>query len=164
MYQDTVTGKTHLAIMPDQLDKEFIYFTYTENGIARIGQFRGRFRDNKVFTIRRRFERVEFVTLNDNFYFDPDNALARAETANISEAVMASLKIVGVRDSTGVILIESDGLFLTEILAPVKPISPPGARPGTSFTLGTLSKDKTHIRAVRNYPLNTDIVVDYARP
>ena len=81
VYQDTVTGKTHLAIRPDQLDKEFIYFTYTENGIARVRQFRGRFRDNKVFTIRRRFERIEFVTLNDNFYFDPDNALARAETA-----------------------------------------------------------------------------------
>ncbi len=161
VYQDTVTGKTHLAIRPEQLDKEFIYFTYTENGVVVAGQFRGRFRDNKVFTIRRRFERIELVTLNDNFYFDPDNALARAETANISQAVMASQKIVGVQDSTGVILIESDGLFLTETLARVKPISPPGARPGTRFTLGNLSKDKTHIRAVRNYPLNTDIVVDY---
>lgn len=161
VYQDTVTGKTHLAIMPDQLGKEFIYFTYTENGVVVAGQFRGRFRDNKVFTIRRRFERIEFVTLNDNFYFDPNNALARAETANISEAVMASEKIVGVQDSTGVILIESDGLFLTETLARVKPIAPPDARPGTRFTLGNLSKDKTHIRAVRNYPLNTDIVVDY---
>ena len=161
VYQDTVTGKTHLAIRPDQLDKEFIYFTYTENGIARVRQFRGRFRDNKVFTIRRRFERIEFVTLNDNFYFDPDNALARAEMANISQAVMASEKIVGVQDSTGVILIESDGLFLTETLARVKPISPPSTRPSTSFTLGNLSKDKTHIRAVRNYPLNTNIVVDY---
>ena len=161
VYQDTVTGKTHLAIKPDQLDKEFIYFTYTENGVVVAGQFRGRFRDNKIFTIRRRFERIELVTLNDNFYFDPDNALARAETANISEAVMASEKIVGVQDSTGVILIESDGLFLTETLARVKPIAPPGATPGTRFTLGNLSKDKTHIRAVRNYPLNTDIVVDY---
>lgn len=74
---------------------------------------------------------------------------------------MASEKIVGVQDSTGVILIESDGLFLTETLARVKPISPPGAGPSTSFKLGNLSKDKTHIRAVRNYPMNTDIVVDY---
>ncbi len=161
MYQDTVTGKTHLAISPDQLDKEFIYFTYTENGVVVAGQFRGRFRDNKVFMIRRRFERVEFVTLNNRFYFDPDNALARAETANISQAVMASKKIVGVRDSTGVILIESDDLFLTEALARVKPVSRPGARPGTVFTLGSLSKDKTHIRAIKNYPLNTDIIVDY---
>jgi hypothetical protein len=161
IYQDSVTGKTHLAIQPDQLDREFIYFTYTENGVVWAGQFRGRFRDNKVFTIRKRFERIEFVTLNDNYYFDPDNALVRAETANISEAVMASEKIVGIQDSTGTILIDGDGLFLTEFLSRVKAPSPAGARPGAFFTLGSLSKDKTRIDAIRNYPKNTDVVVSY---
>ncbi len=161
IYQDTVTGETHMAIAPDQLDKEYIYFTYTENGVLWAGQFRGRFRDNKVFTIRRRFERIEMVTLNDNYYFDPDNPLIRAETANISQAVMVSEKIVGIEDSTGVILIASDDLFLTEALAQVKPSPFPGASSGASFSLGSRDKDKTHIQSIKNYPANTDVVVEY---
>lgn len=161
LYQDTVTGKTHMVIAPEQLGREYIYFTFTEDGVIWAGQFRGRFRDNKVFSIRRRFERLEFVTLNSNYYFDPDNALARAASANISPAVMASEKIVGIDDSTGAILIESDDLFLTEALAQVKPSPRPGARPGVAFSLGNRSKDKTHIREIRNYPANTDVVVDY---
>ncbi len=159
VYQDTTKGSLMMAISPDQLDQDFIYFTHVVDGVPVGGHFRGQFRDNSVFTIRRRFNKVEFVQENTSFYFDPDNAVSRSAAANISPAVLAVEDIVA-EDSSGVILIKADGLFLTEALAPVKPTLPPGVPP-TVFRLGNLSKDKTALVEVRNYPENTDAIVRY---
>ncbi|MDX1530293.1 MAG: zinc-dependent metalloprotease [Rhodothermales bacterium] len=160
VYQDTTSGALQLAIRPDQLDREYIYFTHVADGVPRGGHFRGQFRDNAVFSIRRHFNKVEFVQENTAFHFDEGNALARAAEANLSPAVLAVQEIVAEHDSTGVLLIKADDLFLTEALAWVKPPSKPG-QPPTAFSLGSLAKDKTHVVAVHNYPENTDVVVRY---
>ncbi|MGB3542938.1 zinc-dependent metalloprotease [Rubrivirga sp.] len=159
VYQDTTKGSLMMAISPDQLDQDFIYFTHVVDGVPVGGHFRGQFRDNSIFTIQRRFDKIEFVEENTSFYFDEANAVSRAAAANISPAVLAVEDIVA-EDSSGVILIKADGLFLTEALAPVKPTLPPGVPP-TAFRLGNLSSDKTAIVEVRNYPDNTDAIVRY---
>ena len=159
VYQDSTKGSVLLAIAPDQFDREFIYFTHVVDGVPVGGHFRGQFRDNSVFTIRRRFDKVEFVEENTAYYFDEDNAISRAAAANISPAVLAVETVVA-EDSAGVVLVKADDLFLTEALAPVKPTPSPGASP-TAFRLGSLSKDKTALVEIRNYPENTDAVVRY---
>ncbi|HEY4613342.1 MAG TPA: zinc-dependent metalloprotease [Bacteroidota bacterium] len=161
LFQDSTDGSIHMLIKKDQLNKEYIYFSSIVNGIVDVGQFRGGYRDNKIFSVRKYFNRIEFVNENTSFYFDPLNALHRAADANISPAILTSQKIVAQDSAQSEYLIKADDLFLTEHLQLIKPVPSPNARPGTFFNLGTLSKEKSKIAQVKNYPANTDIVVDY---
>ena len=160
VYRDTTDGSLHLSLHDDQIDQEYIYFTHTVDGVLEAGHFRGAFRDNAVFTVRRHYDRIEFVEVNTDFHFNDQSALSRAADANISPSVLHVEKIVA-RDTTDSrILIKADDLFLTQALHQVEPSPFPG-RPPTAFRLGRQSKTKSKIAAVHNYPENTDVVVDY---
>jgi hypothetical protein len=161
IFQDTVTGTTRMLIRRDQVGREFIYWSYVVDGVVDAGVFRGAFGDNKVFTVERTFDRITFVQQPTHLHFDPDNALARAADANVSPAIMAVSKIVASDTAKGEYLIETDDVFLAETFQMVKFPAPPTARPGQFFTLGRLSRPKSVVSAVRSYPLNTDVVVDY---
>jgi hypothetical protein len=159
VYQDTTNGALHMLVPRDKIGKEFIYFTHAVDAPVTAGRFRGAFGSNNVFTIRRHFNRLEFVTQNTEFWFDPASPLARASNANISPAMVVVQEIVA-QDNTSY-LIKADEVFVTEALTQIKPSPPatPGGPP--RFTLGTLSKSKTRVLAVRNYPQNTDVIVEY---
>lgn len=159
VYQDTANGSLMMTVSKDKIGKEFIYFTHVVDAPVAAGFFRGAFGDNNVFAIRKHFNRLEFVTQNPNHWFEPGHALNRAASANISPAVVAVQEILA-EDST-TYLIKADDLFMTEAFTQVKPTPNPNARPGQNFTLGALSKGKTRVTRVKNYPANTDIVVDY---
>ncbi|MCH8569356.1 MAG: zinc-dependent metalloprotease [Balneolales bacterium] len=159
IFQDTNTGSTKMLITEDQIGKEFIYWGHTVDGVPQVGHFRGNYRDNKIFTIERYFDRLEFIVQNTSFYFDPENPLSRAESANISRSVLFSAKIE--TESDGRFLINSDPLFLSESLHQVKPSPFPGIPPGAMLQLGNLSRDKTKFRDIRSYPENTAVIVDY---
>ena len=158
LYQDTATGSVLMLLKKEQLEKDYIYFSYTVDGVVAAGHFRGSFRDNKVFTIKRHFDKIEFVVLNTNFYFDPNNPVSKAAKANISDAILSSQKIIAEDAKTGEILIDASAIFLSESLQQIKP----SARPGSmGFQLGALSKDKTKFVSLRNYEKNTDLIVEY---
>ncbi|CAN5314896.1 zinc-dependent metalloprotease [soil metagenome] len=159
VYQDTTSGSLHMIVPKDKVGKEFIYFTYAVDAPVTAGRFRGAFGSNNVFTIRRHFNRVEFVTQSTEFWFDPASPLARASNANISPATVVVQEIVA-EDSLSY-LIKADDIFVTEALTQIKPSPPatPGGPP--RFTLGSLSKSKTRVLDVRNYPENTDVIVEY---
>jgi len=162
VHQDTATGKVHLAVKPDQLGRDFIYFTVVSDAPLFAGAFRGQFRDNIVFRIERQYDKLAFIAQNTSFYFDPSSALARAADANMSPAVLAVEKIVGADSASGALLISADKLFVAEALTQVKPPPVPGATPNPrAFVLGSRSDDKSRIRSVRNYPENTEVVTDY---
>lgn len=160
LYQDTATGMVYLSVKKEQLGKEFIYFAYTENGVPQVGHFRGNFRDNQVFSMNRYFDRLQFVSENTNFYFDPKNALSKAAKANISAAILASQKIAA--ESATDILIDATTIFVGEALHQVKP-SPIPNNPlaALQFGLGTLNRDKSRYAALKNYPKNTDVLMEY---
>ena len=160
VYQDTTDGSTKMAINHDQLDKEFIYFGLSQDGVVEAGHFRGLFRDNKIVKIQRYFDRVEFIHVNTQYYFDEESPLSRASSANITDAVLFSAKIAVEDKESGIILIDSDPLFLTESLHQIKPSPSPFSRPG-QFSLGNLSRDKSKYFQIRSYPKNTDIIVEY---
>jgi len=161
LYQDTTNGNTYIEIGKDQLGKEFIYFSYTENGPAETGHFKGNFRDNKIFSLKRYFDKIEWVTQNTNYYFDPQSPLSKARDANISPAILLSQKIAAEDTLAGRILLDANPFFLSENLHQVRPSAPPGAKQSAYFMLGTLSKDKTQYARIRNYPQNTEVVVNY---
>lgn len=160
VYRDTTDGSLHMALDTSQIGEEYIYFTHTVDGVLEAGTFRGAYRDNAVFKVRRHYDQIEFVEVNTNFHFNDESTLTRASDANVSPSVLHVEKIVAENDSTGRLLIKADDLFLTESLTQVKPSPTPGQSP-TSFSLGRQSKEKSKVEGIHNYPKNTDVVVDY---
>ena len=158
-FRDTESGSVHMLIRPDQIDNEFIYLATYENGVIEAGHVRGLFVANRIISLRRHFDRIEFVGENTSFYYDPDSALSRAAEANISPAVLAVTDIAA-EDDEG-ILINVDDLFLSESLHQVKRSPDPDAKATESFALGSLSKDKSKLIDIRSYPLNVDVTVEY---
>lgn len=158
LYQDTTTGAIYMLVKKEQLNQTYIYFSYTENGVVAAGHFRGSFRDNMVFTIKRYFDRVEFVEQNTGFYFDSLNAISKAANANISNATLVSQKVVA--EENGNMLLDANAIFLGENMSQIKPSAFPGVMGQTSL-LGMLNKEKSKYIKTRNYASNTDIVVEY---
>ena len=160
LYQDTTTGAIKMVINEKQLGNEYIYFSQIANGVLDAGAFRGSYRGSKVFKIEKYYNKIEFVTQNTSSYFDPANAISKSAGANMSEGVMASLKIVGVDKEKGLYLIDANALFLKETFSQIKPARRPKQSP-TAFTLGNLDIEKTKINSIRNYPENTDLAIEY---
>jgi hypothetical protein len=158
IYQNQEDGSTYLEIDKSQLDKEFIYFNHVQDGVVGTFFFRGQYRGSKIFTIRKYFDKIEFVEENNDYYFDPENALYRAKDANISPAVLISMKIEATDSLESAYLVKADGLFLGEDVEMLKPAYP---RTYQGYKLGRLNKDKSKLLSIRNYPENTDVVVEF---
>jgi len=160
LYQDTITGNVQLYIRKDQLGKEFIYQSFSLNGPTSLYLNQSMHRANFIFKVQKAFDKLEFSRVNTSFYYDPTNAISRTKDVDKPEAVMSVERISG-EDSTG-FLINADGLFMTERLDPVKPISPPSFFSIPTFNLGGLNPMKSKYAAVRSFPNNSDIIVDLA--
>lgn len=163
-YTDPETGDLYMEIGEDDFGKEFIAFSYSENGVLEAGHFRGAYRDQRIISLNRHFNRIEFIEENTAFYFDRDNAVARAGDANISNAVLASIDIVARTpaddEESARYLLKINELFLSEALHQIKPSPDPEAKP-EDFKVGSLAKSKTKVSELRNYPENVDVIVDY---
>ncbi len=64
IYQDSVTGALQMVVRKDQIGKDYIYFSVTDEGALPAGSFRGAFGPNDVFAVRKNFNKIEFITLN----------------------------------------------------------------------------------------------------
>jgi hypothetical protein len=160
MYRDTITGALQMVISDEQLDKEYIHFNQVSNGVTDAGRFRGAYGGSKVFKVKKFYNKIEFVSQNTSFYFDPENAISKSKDANMSEGIMATVKIEAHDKKEGLYLIKADGLFLKETFSQVKPPRFPGSSP-LAFTLGNLDKTKTKINTIKNYEDNTNLEVEY---
>ena len=161
LYRDPKNGELMMEILPEQLQREYIYFSYSENGVVAAGHFRGNYRDQAIFRLKKYYDRIEFVEQNTHFYFDPENPLVRASSANISAAVLVSAKIVATTENNDRYLIKLDDVLLNESLHKLTPRPDPDKKPHEQFALGKLSEDKTRYADVRVYPENINIQVDY---
>ena len=159
MFRDPKTGATKMLLQGDQLENEFIYFKHTMNGVTDAGAFTGSYGDQYIFTIERRFDKLQFIRQNTAYYFDPENAISRASEANISRAVLAVTAIAAEDEETGEVLIDSDSLFLSEAFANVTYSRDDDS--GDRFKLGGLDAEKSQILELRNYPENTAVEVEY---
>ena len=163
VFQDTVKGNLMMVIRQDQLNKEYIHFAHSLNGVVDAGFFKGAYRGSKIFSVRKYFNKIIFQSENTRFYFDPENPLSKAAGANISNAVLVSLEIQATNTIKQEYLINVDDIFLTENLHQIKRTPPPNpeTKPGSRFTLGTLNKAKSRYSEINNYPKNTDVIVEY---
>lgn len=154
-HRDRENGTVYLFINKKQLDREFIYFSHTVDGVVGAGRNRGQFHDDTAINIHRNYERLEFVKQNTAFYFDPDHPLARAAAANVSHAILASESIIAENEEG--MLINAGGLFLKENMMQVKPST---GSDGKSL-LGKLSDTKTKFVQMKSFPRNTLFTVEY---
>ena len=160
IYQDTLTAEVKMTIKEEQLQSEFIYFSQIADGVLEAGSFRGSYRESTLFQIKKYFDKIEIIAPNTNFYFDPSNPLSKSKEANISEALVASSKILAHDKEKGIYLINANDLFLSETLTRVKQPNSPNASPNR-FSLGSFDSSKSKIEEIKNYPENTNIKTDY---
>lgn len=160
LYQDTVSGSVQLYLKKDQLNKEFIYESFSISGPTSLFLNQSMHRVNLVFEVKKAYDKLEFSMVNTDFYYDKNNPISKTANVDKPEAVFYSDKIQ-VEDSTGY-LINADGLFLSDKLDPVKPAAAPGPFSFMFFNLGGLNPTKSKYADIRSFPNNTDVVVDLA--
>ncbi|MAE01874.1 MAG: hypothetical protein CMK66_04720 [Pseudoalteromonas sp.] len=160
LYQDAKTGKNLMVINESQLNTPFVYFAHTVDGVTDAGHFRGSYRETKLIEFRKHFDRIDIVSKTPRYKFDENSALARSADANISEAVLASIKID--KEEDGKIAFDVDKLFLSEALHKVSPwVNPDDKNAKKRFKLGKLDDKKSRIVNQRPYANNLDVIVDY---
>jgi len=159
-YQDKKTGDTLMLIKETQLNTPFLHFAQTIDGLAEAGHFRGGYRGGKVIEFRRYFDRIDIITKTARYQFDENSPISRAKDANISEAVLASVKIE--KEEDGEIALKVNKLFLSEALHKVSPWARADDKKAKKrFKLGKLNDKKSRILDKRAYDNNVDVVVDY---
>jgi hypothetical protein len=158
VYQDTVTGSLQMYIRKDQLDKEFIYQSFSISGPTTLFLNQSMHRNTAVYKIKRAFDKLEFSEVNTNFYYDQNNPVSKSANVDKPEAIFFNDKF-SIEDDNGY-LVSVDQLFLTEKMDPVKPQMPPSPMAMFMFNLGGLNPTKSKYVDIRSYPNNTDIVVD----
>ncbi len=160
IYQDTASGSIQLYVKKGQLNKEYIYQSFSINGPTSLFLNQSMHRATFVFKIEKSYDKLEISRVNTQFYYDKDNPISRSNGVDVPEAVIYSEKIAA-EDADGYLL-PADGFFISEKLDPVKPLLPPGLPPGAVFNLGGLNPGKSKYQLVRSFPNNTDVVVDLA--
>lgn len=140
MYLDAERGSPWLYVSKSQIGPEYIYFNHSVDGPVASGHNRGRYGDSTIFTFRKAFDRIELIEQNTKLYFDPQSALAKAQRANTSNAILAS-ESISAEDADGY-LIPCTSLFTRESLTQVKWAA--NTSPDKSV-LGKLSEIKSKI-------------------
>ncbi|MCO7226610.1 zinc-dependent metalloprotease [Pleionea sp. CnH1-48] len=163
-YQDKKTGSLMMVIEEDKLDKPFLYFTHTVNGVLDAGHFKGAFREYKLLEFSKHFDRIEIISKTPRYKLDAESAISRSQGTNISPAILSSMKVVLHDEEKKLYVVKVDPIFLKETLHKVSPYPRPPvpgqpARP--AFKIGSLSKSKTKYVNIRSFPKNADIVVEY---
>ncbi len=164
MYRDDNSGAVFLELSREQLGKEYIYYTYVHSGVGGLVgilsglRTAGDMKDNYIVKFQRDFNEVNVVRQNTDYVFDADTPLARAQGVNNPDAVMAVLNVVAKDDDDERIIIAANPLFEGTDLFRIGEANPLLKAFGLS---PTLSKKKTSVRAVRNYPENSSVLAEY---
>jgi hypothetical protein len=160
LYQDEETGEHLMVINESQLDTPFVYFAHTVDGVTDAGHYRGSYRETKLIEFRKYFDRIDIISKTPRYKFSEKSAISKASEANISEAVLASIKIE--KQEEGKIAFNVNKLFLSEALHKVSPTPNPNDKNAKKrFKVGKLDDKKSRIIKHRPYPNNLDVVVDY---
>lgn len=148
-YQSQENGSLQLLVEESQLNKEYIYFSQVADGISYADGIavRGTYNDSYIFYIKKHFDKLQFIKKNTSFYFDEKSKLSNSSDANISDAVLASVKILAEDKVDVKYLIDFTELILSETF--------------TSINLGALNLNGSTIESIQSFPKNTNIKTKY---
>ena len=156
---ETEEDKYYLVLNEDQLNKEFIYFTYILNGPSDAGPSGGDMGEAFILEFRKFKEDIGLYKKNTKFIYDDSNKISQSKLTNIIEAFVGRFSVV-VSEETKY-LISIDNMFLTEMLVSITPNIPKEYIEYYNLILGRPDKTKTFIDEVKNYEKNTSFKVRY---
>ena len=159
-YRNDNNGKVYLLLKKNQLDREFIYFAHILDGIVKAGTWRGSYLDNGIIKFNKYFDQIRIERINTAYVFDRDNPLSRSNNANISNSLIDSIKIEKSSEQGDKYLIDITSLLLSENLSKIIP-APYKESEKDDFKIGSISKNKSSINDIKNYPENTDFEISY---
>src|SRR5262245_1075860 len=107
IYQDTATGSLQLYVKKNQLNKDYIYQSFSINGPTALFVNQSMHRSTFVFRIERAFDRLEVKLVNTEFYYDKANPISKTADVDIADAVVLAERVTA-EDSLGY-LINADG-------------------------------------------------------
>ena len=126
IYQNKKNGKSFIEIDTSHLDKEFIYFSYIENGVTDAGAVKGSYRGSKIIKISKFYNKIDFTINNTRYFFDDESQLSKASNTNINTPLIISEEIIVKSGDKTRFLINADNIFLNESLQQVKYSYPGG--------------------------------------
>ena len=83
---ETEKDKYYLVLDEDQLNKEFIYFTYVLNGPSDAGPSGGDMGEAFILEFRKFKEDIGIYKKNTKFTYDESNKISQSKLTNIIEA------------------------------------------------------------------------------
>src|SRR3954464_13625959 len=110
LYQDTATGSLQLYVKKDQLNKDYIYESFSINGPTSLLLNQSMHRANLVFKFVKAFDKLEMTNVNTQFVYDKESPMSKTAGVDVPESVILSEKITA-EDADGY-LVNADGLFL----------------------------------------------------
>ena len=156
---ETEKDKYYLIINEDQLNKEFIYFTYILNGPTDAGSSGGDLGDGSIFEFRKFKKDIGLYKKNTKFIYDESNKISQSKITNIIEAFLGRFSVIVNEESK--YLINIDRMFLSEMLVSISPNIPKEYMEYYNLILGKPDESKTYIDEVKNYEKNTSFKVRY---
>ena len=93
-YRDEKEGKVYLEILPDQLDKDYLYSAKFERGTGERGLYGTIMMDEFVFQWHRMGKQIQWVQKNLRFRADEGSPAERAVAHSFSDSVLLSAKIL----------------------------------------------------------------------
>ena len=150
-----------LILQKDDLNKEFIYFTYFLDAPQASGQFGGALSDGSILEFRKFKNDIALYKKNTKFIYDDSNNISQSILRNIQEAFLGRFKIEVDDEEANKVLIKVNSIFLSEMLTSISPNIPPEYMEYVDLNVGKLDKSKTFINEVKNYEKNTTVDVVY---
>ena len=150
-----------LILDTNDLNKEFIYFTYFLDAPQASGQFGGALSDGSILEFRKFKNDIALYKKNTKFIFDDSNNISQSILRNIQEAFLGRFKIEVDDEDASKVLIKVNSIFLSEMLTSISPNIPPEYMEYVDLNVGKLDKSKTFINKVKNYEKNTTVDVVY---
>ena len=160
VYRNDDNGKVYFLIKKDQLEKEFIYFAHILDGIVEAGTWRGNYLDNGIIKFIKYFDQIRIDRINTAYVFDEKNPLSKSKNANISNSLIDSIKIEKKSETKDKFLIDVTSLLLSENLSKIT-VAQNKEESKDSFRIGSISRSKSSINKVLNYPSNTDLEINF---
>lgn len=108
--------KTFLEIMPDQMDKVYLFSPTLESGIGERGFLSAQLLDDFAFSFVQRGKNVQFVVKNLRFRASDSAAIKRAVARSFADSILASTKIESIpHPERKSVLVDLNALMLTDI-------------------------------------------------
>jgi hypothetical protein len=152
-YRKADENKVLLELRPDQLDKDYIYSSKTEQAVGEKGLYGTIMMDEFLFQWRRMGKRVQFVRRNLNFRANPGSPEGRAVEKSFSDSIMTSAKLQSKpHPDRNSVLIDLNEIFLASDIHGIGQFLKQVWKTPYQF-----DKENSGFVLVKSFPLNSEL-------